>query len=93
MKTYNDFNAFDFLIPSFRYLYQYKVQFVGMCEYFNLIHFENGKYKGYRKTDLKSWDGDGQTSMFIIKHPHGVIINLDSASVHLFDSFLQNSEK
>jgi hypothetical protein len=91
--SYGDFSTFDFYIPSFKYLYKYTVQFVGICEYFNLIHFNNRNYKGYRKTNLKTWDGEGETTKFIIKHPHGIVINLDTISVKLFDSFLQNSKK
>lgn len=93
VESSSDFSSFDYDIPSFKYLYQYKVQFVGICEYFNLIHFDNGKYKGYRRTNLKTWDPYGETSKFIIKHPYGIVINVDTAFVKLFDSFLQKSKK
>lgn len=88
--SYGDFRTLDFYIPSFKYLYQYKVQFAGICEYFNLKHFDNGKYKGYHKMDI-SWDG--LTKKFIAKNPKGIEVKLDSIVIKLFDSFLQDCKR
>lgn len=89
VKSYNYLEYTDYLIPSLKYLYNYKEQFIGYCEYFHLTHFNNNKYKGYRKIDLNSWDR--LTDKFIKSNPNGVFIQLDSISINKFNRFLKNS--
>ncbi len=83
----NHFNYFDFYLPGYKYLYKYKIQFIGFCEYFNLKHFDYGKYKGFQKMDIP-WDG--LTEKFIAQNPNGREVELDSSAIKLFDSFLQD---
>jgi hypothetical protein len=86
----NHFNYFDFYLPGYKYLYKYKIQFIGFCEYFNLKHFDYGKYKGFQKMDIP-WDG--LTEKFIAQNPNGIEVKLDTTAIKLFESFLRKSKR
>lgn len=91
-KKYIGFDFLDYHIPAYRYFkpnYQ-KHMLIGIKEFFNIEHFVNTRYKGFRSRPLE-WD----SSFYDFKrnYPSGVEFNFNQKAISLMDTFLKECEK
>lgn len=82
----NGISKKDKIIPFEKYIGEYDLAAVGISEFFDIKKFSNEKYKGYRGREAASnYTGIEKA----LESGKKVTINVDDASIKLFETFLK----
>jgi hypothetical protein len=80
-------SKFDIYIPILSYQREFLYQ--GLREFFNIEHYSDNRYKGYRGWE-KEWNGFELEQMLL---KDSIVSKIEPESIQLFDSFLNHCKR